>query len=324
MKNSQRKQRFKKLVDQFKIQSPRFKAFYLFMAGLVIAIMIVGFLKHEYENVFVCILTLFLFSMPLYIERTVRITMPDTLIFVILLFIFAAEILGEMNAFYIHIRWWDTMLHTLNGFLCGAVGFSMVDILNKSDSVALKMSPIFVAIFAFCFSMTIGVLWEFFEFSMDQLFLTDMQKDTVVNAFGTVLLDPTNTNTAVKVENISSLMINGQLIPVNGYIDIGIIDTMKDLFVNFIGAIVFSTFGYFYLKDGDKWTFIRKFIPKRMTPEESEYLFGPDDSPEAEQKASQAHTIAAEAETPIIKSKINLPMILKENGDKQNGGPKTE
>ena len=96
-----------------------------------------------------------------------------------LLFIFSAEILGEISSFYVLFPFWDTTLHTLNGFLAAAIGFSLVDLLNRSDRVKFDLSPLFLSITAFCFSMTIGVLWEFFEFAMDQFFALDMQKDTI-------------------------------------------------------------------------------------------------------------------------------------------------
>ena len=82
-----------------------------------------------------------------------------------LLFIFSAEILGEISSFYVLFPFWDTTLHTLNGFLAAAIGFSLVDLLNRSDRVKFDLSPLFLSITAFCFSMTIGVLWEFFEFA---------------------------------------------------------------------------------------------------------------------------------------------------------------
>ena len=159
------------------------------------------------------------------------------------------------------------MLHTMNGFLCAAIGFALVDILNREEKVSLHLSPFFMAVTAFCFSMTIGVLWEFFEFSMDQFLLFDMQKDTVLNAISTVKLDPTGGTTAVVVKGIQDVILvldDGSQIPLGlgGYLDVGIVDTMKDLFVNFIGAVIFSTIGYFYVKGRGKGNFATRFIPR--------------------------------------------------------------
>ena len=94
--------------------------------------MIAQFFNGNYENVFLCILTLILFLVPSFIQMNYHIKLPDTLEVIILLFIFAAEILGEIHAFYLEFPFWDTMLHTLNGFLAAAIGFSMVDILNRT------------------------------------------------------------------------------------------------------------------------------------------------------------------------------------------------
>ena len=149
----------------------------------------------NYEGAFFCILTLLLLYVPSWIQVKLRIELPPPLEITIFCFIFAAEILGEVNAFYVVIPGWDTMLHTINGFLAAAVGFSMVMLLNDDDRITFHLSPAFLALVAFCFSMTIGVLWEFFECFMDQMFLLDMQKDTIVHSIGSVMLDPAGGNT---------------------------------------------------------------------------------------------------------------------------------
>ena len=240
---------------------------YIILRVLVILTMVAQFLNGNFENVFLCVLTLILFSIPSFIERTVRIDIPDTLEVIILLFIFAAEILGEIQAYYVQFPYWDTMLHTLNGFLCAAIGFSLLDILNRDERLAFKLSPVYLAVVAFCFSMTIGVLWEFFECFMDQMFLLDMQKDTIVHSIGSVMLDPAGGNTPVAIHDITDVIVvtaDGAQHPLGlgGYLDIGILDTMKDLFVNFIGAVVFSFIGYFYVKNRGKGWFAKRFIPK--------------------------------------------------------------
>lgn len=220
-------------------------------------------MNHNFEGIFVGVLTLVLFAVPLIIDRRLGIDLPPTLETIIYLFIFSAEILGEINSFYTRIPYWDTMLHTINGFLMAAIGIALVDILNRSDRFAFKLSPLFVAVVAFCFSMTVGVLWEFFEFSMDSFFATDMQKDFVVTQVNSVLLNPDGLNTVMHVP-IRSLVVNGEdwFAKYGGYIDIGIIDTMKDLLVNFIGAVVFSIIGYFYVKTRGKGKFAKRFIPR--------------------------------------------------------------
>ncbi|MFQ7854652.1 MAG: hypothetical protein ACLRIS_05505 [Flavonifractor plautii] len=242
-------------------------AVYVILRVLVVLALVAQVFNGNFENVFLCVLTLILFSIPSFIERTVRIDIPDTLEVIILLFIFAAEILGEIQAYYVQFPYWDTMLHTLNGFLCAAIGFSLLDILNRDERLAFKLSPVYLAVVAFCFSMTIGVLWEFFECFMDQMFLLDMQKDTIVHSIGSVMLDPAGGNTPVAIHDITDVIVitaDGAQHPLGlgGYLDIGILDTMKDLFVNFIGAVVFSFIGYFYVKNRGKGWFAKRFIPK--------------------------------------------------------------
>ena len=149
---------------------------------------------------FLGILTLILFMVPQFLDRKLNVTIPPGLETVILIFIFSAEILGEINAFYVKIPIWDTILHTTNGFLMAAIGFALIDLFNRSDRFSIKMSPYFVAFFAFCFSMTVGVMWEFFEFSMDWFFGMDMQKDWIVPAINSVKLNPTGANVPIHVD----------------------------------------------------------------------------------------------------------------------------
>ncbi len=247
-------------------RKPAVSVVYFLLRISVIGVMIAQIFNRNYENVALCVLTLILFLLPTIVEKKLSIELPNTLQIIILLFIYAAEILGEIRSFYTEFLGWDTMLHTLNGFLCAAVGFALVDILNRNKRFSMSLSPFFMAVVAFCFSMTIGVLWEFFECGMDMLFLTDMQKDAVVTNLSTVLLDPTGGNTPVIIKNIEDVIVvsGGKEIPlgVGGYIDVGILDTMKDLFVNFIGAVVFSFIGYFYVKNRGKGKFATRFIPQ--------------------------------------------------------------
>ena len=114
--------------------------------------------------------------------------------------------------------------------------------------------------------MTVGVIWEFFECTMDQLFFLDMQKDTVVQSIGSIMLDPTGGNHPVVLHNITDVIVvqadgTQTALGLGGYLDIGLLDTMKDLFVNFIGALTFSVFGYFYIKHRGNGRIAKAFIP---------------------------------------------------------------
>lgn len=236
---------------------------YFTLRILVIVMLVLQLLNRNYENVFFCGLTLLLLVMPSLVQVTFKVELPTTLEIFILVFIFAAEILGEISEFYLVFPFWDTVLHTINGFLAAAIAFSMVDLLNRSEKIVFNLSPLFTAIVAFCFSMTIGVIWEFFEFGMDQLLGYDMQKDTVIHALRSVTLDPEGRNVPYVISNITETVVNGRDLGIGGYLDIGLIDTMQDLIVNFIGASVFSVIGFFFVKNRGKGRIVGRFIPRR-------------------------------------------------------------
>lgn len=233
---------------------------------LVIVSLVRQIMRGSYESAFFCLLALCLLYLPSWLQVKLRIELPPPLEITILCFIYAAEILGEVNAFYVVVPNWDTMLHTLNGFLAAAVGFSMVILLNDNEKLTFELSPFFLALLAFCFSMTIGVLWEFFEFFMDTFLHTDMQKDTIIHTIHSVTLDPTRSNQVVTIHNIQDVAVNGSSLGLPGYLDIGLIDTMKDLMVNFLGALVFSVTGFFYARSkGKKKTPAQNFVPSKKT-----------------------------------------------------------
>lgn len=259
-----------KIKEHFKAKS----LVNMILSVTVAAIMVARFIRADYYSVFLCLLTLLLFNIPLFVEKWLHVTLPKELEAIILLFIFSAEILGEIGSFYTHIPWWDTMLHTLNGFLMAAIGFALIDILNNSPKFHFNMSPLFVAFVAFCFSMTVGVVWEFFEFSMDYFTLTDMQKDRMVADISSVLINPSGLNDEIVIRGIESTTVTladgSTHVIEGGYLDIGIIDTMKDLFVNLIGAVIFSIIGYFYIIGRNNGVFAKKFIPQMKEKDNTE------------------------------------------------------
>lgn len=245
------------------------------LIGAVVFMMVTRFINGDYYSVFLGFLTLALFDIPLIVDRTFNLKLPDVLEIIVLLFAFCAEILGEIGSFYTYIPWWDTMLHTVNGFIMAALGFALIDLLNNSPRFHFNLSPLFVAFVAFCFSMTVGVLWEFFEYGMDVLVSTDMQKDNIVQSISSVMLNPSGLNEEVRIAGITDTVIHytkdGQTLEYTisgGYLDIGIYDTMKDLIVNCIGAVVFSIIGYFYIVGRNKSQIAQKFIPQMKTEEE--------------------------------------------------------
>ncbi|MFO7494386.1 MAG: hypothetical protein R6X05_01980 [Desulfobacterales bacterium] len=162
---------------------------------------------------------------PLIMKKKFSLYIPQEFELLAITFIFASLFLGEVHEYYTRFWWWDIALHTGSGLLLGILGFLLVYILNESDEIDLHMNPGFVAFFAFLFAVGIGVLWEIFEFSMDSFFGTNMQKE--------MLGDPS-----------------------------GLTDTMWDLIVDTLGALVISALGYGYLKSGKKESFLERWIDK--------------------------------------------------------------
>ena len=254
-----------KIKEKYKQTKKRSLLVHLILRILVIVCMILEIIRGDLNNAFLCFLSLILFTIPNIIEEKLKIGIPSVLESIIYLFIFSAAILGEINNFYGNIPHWDTILHTINGFLAAGVGFSLVDLLNL-NSKRINLSPVFVAIVAFCFSMTIGVLWEFYEYTADRYLKFDMQKDKVLSTISTVELDPKKDNNPIVIKDIKETHIiteDGTIIIKDGYLDIGINDTMKDLIVNFIGAATFSCIGFLYITNREKYKFATNFIPTR-------------------------------------------------------------
>ena len=240
---------------------------YLVLRFFVILCMVDQGFRGNWNNVVLCLATLILFIMPSILSKKFKVDLPNTLEIIVYLFIFSSTILGEIQNFYGVFAHWDTMLHTLNGFLCAAIGFSLVEILNNHDNFHITMTPSFVALVAFSFSMTVGVMWEFGEFAVDKYLVKDMQKDRIVNRISSVKINENNENEPIIIEDINKIEIysnnNKDIYTIEGgYLELGLIDTMKDLFVNFIGAIIYSILGYLYIKNRDEYKFAERFIPR--------------------------------------------------------------
>ncbi len=256
----------KRRKDEYR-PKPIVMAVYWVLRFIVIVSLVLSCIRKDYESAWVCVLVLVLYMLPRIVQQNFHIELPSALEIIILVLIFAGEILGELRSYFIYFPHWDTLLHTTSGFVSAAFGYSMVDLLNRNKPQHIQLSPIYLALVSFCFSMTVGVIWEFFEFGMDNFFHMDMQKDTVIHAFSSVNLDPTASNIPVRVEDITDVAVNGTSLGLGGYLDIGLYDTMEDLFVNFIGALTFSVIGYFSAKSG-KNSIAKNFVPV-VVPEEA-------------------------------------------------------
>ncbi|MDY6916044.1 MAG: hypothetical protein SVM86_07000 [Candidatus Cloacimonadota bacterium] len=195
------------------------KFMHYFFILLTILAIVFSVIYAQWETLLSAFMTLILFLIPNMFYKRTRLIIPPIFKIIILVFIFASMYLGEIHTFFYKIRWWDIMLHSTSAMLLGYIGFILIYALNKGRNIKVKLSPLFIAIFSFCFAVAIGVIWEIFEFGVDQLLGVNMQKarnlEEVYGRFDTRL---------------------------------GVIDTMRDLIVNSLGALFISIIGYFYSK----------------------------------------------------------------------------
>lgn len=203
---------------------------------------------------------LVLYFVPFFLSQKFKLKLPAVLEVTFYLFIFAALILGETFAFYGPFPFWDIILHYLSGFLLAGVGLSIVEAAVKKD----KTSRFFKILFAFCFSIAVGILWECLEFTFDMTVRTDAQKDAHLKNISTITLQRDGGNRPVRVNDIEKTEIhlkNGETVTIDeGFLDIGLMDTMKDILVNTAGAATFCVFGAFYLKGKTKNPFAKNFM----------------------------------------------------------------
>ncbi len=270
---------YRSLVEQIKMNKKAYVV-YIVLQFITLIVLVRSAMLGQWESVLTCILALILLLIPPFVEKNAKVQLPTALEVTAYIFVFCAEILGEVNCYYIKYPMWDTMLHTVNGFMFAAFGFCLVDIFNRNRNIRFTLSAGFLAVVAFCFSMTIGVLWEFTEFAIDKTAKIDMQKDFVIEDFSSVTLDETASNKPVKVNNIKKTVITSgdrEVVIEDGYLDIGLYDTMKDLFVNFIGAVVFSIIGYIYIRQGGRNKIAASFVPVPAEVADPDDYYGPEE-----------------------------------------------
>lgn len=187
---------------------------------------------------FECVFGVVAMLLPGFLKRNIKLSIPSAMVIAYAAFIFCAIYLAEVRSFYNTVPHWDTILHTFSGAAIGALGFSIVSILNDSETTVFTLSPFFVALFAFCFALALGVIWEFYEYTIDGIFDFNMQ--------------------TYALESGEPLIGRAALI-----------DTMKDLIVDAVGALVISIAGYISLKRNKGW--VKEFqitrIIKRSRPD---------------------------------------------------------
>jgi hypothetical protein len=154
---------------------------------LLLVAAILAIYEQNWFNLALSILTLALTFLPSYLEKRFRVDYPEEFEIIILIFIFACLFLGEIGSFYFVFWWWDLFLHGLSAIILGIIAFSLIYILNKEGRIKLK--PSFIALFAFCFALSFGVIWEIFEFFVDQILGTNMQRASLFDTMSDLIID---------------------------------------------------------------------------------------------------------------------------------------
>ena len=238
-----------------------YKIIYFLVHLLTIFFIIINTINLNIINILSCIITIIVFNIPIIIEKKLKIDLSSNLKSFILIFIYSSEILGRVNNYYGRFSLFDNYLHIINGFIAASIGFSLMLLFYK-DITKVKYYKIFIPLIVFCFSMTNALGWEFFEYIGDSLFNTDMQQDQYIYNINTKLLDD-NHDHVIRINNIDYITIhNNNIKKINGYIDIGLNDTMQDLGANLLGAIIYCVLGYFYIIDNKKHNIAEKFMIK--------------------------------------------------------------
>lgn len=253
-----------------RIKIGRKQFFYYCMTAVVLAALVVSSVRRDWEHIFLCVLSLVLFTIPNLLKKRFQLYIPTLIEVCAVLFIICGIVLGEVESFFVRFKYWDTILHTFNGIACAALSLSLVVLLNRQERILFRLSPVLLLIVAVSFAMLIGVLWEFFEFGMDYFFGMDTQKDTWIYGFSTVSLDPLREGNITTISPIESVSINHGEIILDGYLDIGLYDTMEDLFVTFVGAVAFNLFAAVYAKKHRGFIWSLLIEPKETTKHNTE------------------------------------------------------
>lgn len=203
------------------------KVFAVIFRILLIVAIISGIIFENWINVFTAVLTLIVTFLPYIITKKMDIKLPTSFMVAILSFIFAAQFLGELNSFYYKYWWWDTMLHTIFGITMGFIGFIATLVLNKSEKITL--SPVYVAVFSFTLSLAAGTIWEIFEFFMDQVFGTNMQKSGLIDTMQDLIV---NTIGALFTSIVGYLYLKYERHKVFGKLMDEFINENKDMFID--------------------------------------------------------------------------------------------
>ncbi len=237
-------------------------ALFALILSAVAAATVFEVIERRWNGVVTGVLTLLLLFLPAMTEVLLRIRLGSYFKVMTYLFIFSAGVLGEMVDFYGRIPFFDDVLHIISGFLFAALGVAVVALCAGQENKGI-LPPLLVSVFSLCFSVGVGVFWELFEYAADRLLHTDMQKDTLLHTLHSVFLSDRGARRVVHVGQIERTVVftkEGHKVVLAGYLDVGLFDTMSDLAMNLLGALIFCVLGYRYLRYR-KGRLAPRFIP---------------------------------------------------------------
>ncbi len=247
---------------------------YIFTRVIFVLAAVLSALRKDYLTAFLCVAALAVFMLPPVIDKKFNIALPGGLEISAAVFTFMSVLGGELGYLYARFPLWDKILHTFSGFLIAAIGLALIEIRNKHREPMQRLSPLMTVVFAFCFSVTVAVFWEVFEFAVDGFSgTTDMQADYIVDSFASKKAGGETNPIPIVVNGIESVVITfsdgREALVLPGYIDIGIADTMYDMIVAAIGSFVFCAIEFVALvkRNGRAKRISESFVPKKRESE---------------------------------------------------------
>lgn len=232
-------------------------AYITFMLLTLISLLQYIYLK-DMACVGLCTITLLILSLPNLTKKLFKLEIPIVLEILLYIFIYGGIVLGSVYKLYDSFEMWDNILHYSSGILTSLLAYSLIYILGKKNNLSISL----ILIFCFSFSMMTGAIWEFIEFACDNTIKGDMQKDTIIDSITTTIYKD---RLSIKDIDYTIIYSKGKEYKINnGYLDIGLIDTMKDLFANFLGTITYIVLLYYYLVK-NKFKFINNLVIRKAS-----------------------------------------------------------
>ena len=264
-----------------KIKSVLVKLIYIIVTLLTILSIMREVNNGDIKNIILCVVSIFLYYIPYIVNKLLKDMFPIIIRITFVLFIFSTIVLGEVNDFYELVPIWDDVLHIVQGIFVASIGFSLMYMLFKKKDESndrdkdknkvikknrIKFEKVLIILFSFCLSISVGVVWEVGEYVTDYNMKVDMQKDKYINEFNSILLNSKKDNEVMVIDKIGYTTIydksGKRIVTFNGYLDVGLHDTMDDLIDTMVGALLFGFIGYLYLSNKNRYKVVERILIK--------------------------------------------------------------